>query len=211
MTAWVHGWAASRGTPAPVAVPGGWRIQVGLPGHRIRYVLAGADLADLAAAPHPPGTWIKAVTTAAQPGAALPAGWVRAETLHVMTVRFDAGDDPPPPPYTARFLTAGQVVEARVSDAGGATAAAAHLAPAGAVAVIDRVETDPAHRRRGLGSTVMRMLAGHAIRHGMPRGVLVATDDGRHLYQRLGWRVVAALEAAYLPEQPIGGPGPLVG
>ncbi|GAA4604230.1 GNAT superfamily N-acetyltransferase [Actinoplanes octamycinicus] len=200
MTAWVHGWATSRATPAPTAVPGGWRIHVGLPGHRIRYVLTGADLAGLADAPHSPGTWIKAVTPAGRLRAALPAGWVPAETLHVMSTRFGAGAGRVPEPYIGEIRTDGRVVEARVRDADGATAASAFLAPAGSIAVIDRVETAPAHRRRGLGSTVMGMLAEHAVRHGMPHGVLVATDDGRALYQRLGWSVVTALEAAHLPE-----------
>lgn len=31
--AWADGWAISRGTSAPVEVPEGYRIDVGLPGH----------------------------------------------------------------------------------------------------------------------------------------------------------------------------------
>lgn len=36
MTAGGRGWDVSRGTPAPVAVPSGFRVDVSLPGHRVR-------------------------------------------------------------------------------------------------------------------------------------------------------------------------------
>ncbi|MFC7245569.1 GNAT family N-acetyltransferase [Catellatospora aurea] len=88
---------------------------------------------------------------------------------------------------------------ATVVDRAGATAASGRLAPAGE-SIIDQVETAPAHQRRGLGTTVMRTLSDHAARHGMTTGLLVATDDGRRLYQSLGWPVRSEVAAAFVPE-----------
>jgi ribosomal protein S18 acetylase RimI-like enzyme len=51
----------------------------------------------------------------------------------------------------------------------------------GASAVFDRIETDPAHRRRGLGRTLMTRLGGLAVQDGAETGTLVATPDGRAL------------------------------
>ncbi|BCY11478.1 hypothetical protein L3i22_065660 [Actinoplanes sp. L3-i22] len=203
MRAWVHGWAISRGVPAPAEVEGGWLIEVGLPWHRRRYVLdePGPDLlARLGREQATPGTWIKAVGDADRLHAALPAGWKPAETLHVMTTTLrPAPEVTPPAPYTARLDGSGERVTAVVLDDGGQVAASATLALAGGFGIVDRVETVAGHRRRGLGSVVMRTLANHALASGVAAGVLVATDDGRALYQRLGWTVRVPLAAAYLP------------
>jgi GNAT superfamily N-acetyltransferase len=201
---WVRGWTVSRSTEPPEPVPGGWRVRVGLPGHRVRYVLPEHDervLADLGRRQATPGTWIK---VAGEPGrlrAALPATWTMAETAFLMRVPFGAdGGGTPPEPYTVRTVGSGPVVIAEILDGAGARAAWGRLAPAGPVGVVDQVETEAAHRRRGLGSVVMRTLAGHAAGLGMHTGVLAATEQGRGLYQALGWTVFGTLAAAYVPE-----------
>lgn len=208
--AWVHGWAVSRSSGAPEAVPGGWRIQVGLPGHRVRYVLTGHDeqlLADLGGRQNAPGTWIKVAGAPEKLRAALPGQWTMADTGHLMSTTFTAGGGAPAAPYTARVITSGPVLLAEILDGDGAKAAWGRLAPAGEVGVVDQVETDPAHRRRGLGSVVMRTLAAHALDRGMRTGVLAATDDGRGLYESLGWTVFGPLAAAHVPEADVSRAG----
>ncbi|MGX7670507.1 GNAT family N-acetyltransferase [Plantactinospora sp. DSM 117369] len=74
------------------------------------------------------------------------------------------------------------------------------LAPAGEFGIVDKVETEPAHRRRGLGSVLVRTLAARAAAGGLRTGILVATDDGRALYRTLGWVVRSDVPAAYRPE-----------
>ncbi|MEV0153356.1 GNAT family N-acetyltransferase [Micromonospora sp. NPDC050686] len=96
--------------------------------------------------------------------------------------------------------TSGEIVTAVVLDPEGQVAASGKLATAGAYGIVDQVETAAAHRRRGLGSVVMRTLAWHALRRGADTGVLVATDDGRDLYRSLGWTVRTPIAVAYLPE-----------
>jgi GNAT superfamily N-acetyltransferase len=59
----------------------------------------------------------------------------------------------------------------------------------GETAVFDRIETDLAHRRRGLGRTIMSELARLAFQDGASRGALVATPDGRALYSAMGWQL----------------------
>src|SRR5687768_6703571 len=58
LRAWTHGWAISRGTPPPVEVPGGYRIDVRLPGHQVRYVLHTYDPAVVGGLDRS-GTWLK--------------------------------------------------------------------------------------------------------------------------------------------------------
>ncbi|MFF8614331.1 GNAT family N-acetyltransferase [Streptomyces sp. NPDC015350] len=88
----------------------------------------------------------------------------------------------------------------RVLDGAGATAAQGQMAFLGEEVVVDRVVTDGAHRRRGLGGFVMRTLADHALEAGAVLGILGATAAGRALYETLGWKKHATLaECVYRP------------
>ncbi|MEU9118830.1 GNAT family N-acetyltransferase [Streptomyces sp. NPDC048506] len=80
-------------------------------------------------------------------------------------------------------------------DAAGELAAQGQMAVLGDATIVDRVGTQEAHRRRGLGNFVMRALADHAVDRGATLGVLGATDAGRALYETLGWTVQAPLAA----------------
>ncbi|HEU4947406.1 MAG TPA: GNAT family N-acetyltransferase [Kribbella sp.] len=78
----------------------------------------------------------------------------------------------------------------------GAVVSSGRMAVIGEDAVADRIETDPAHRRRGLGSAVMAALVEAAAAQGAKRGILIASRDGLRLYRSLGWKVVADIVIA---------------
>jgi GNAT superfamily N-acetyltransferase len=78
----------------------------------------------------------------------------------------------------------------------GAVASSGRMAVVGTDAVADRIETDPAHRRRGLGSAVMAALVEAAEARGATRGILIASRDGQRLYRSLGWKTVADIVVA---------------
>ncbi|TDB82053.1 GNAT family N-acetyltransferase [Micromonospora sp. KC721] len=201
--AWGRGWAVSRGVPGPVEVQGGFRADVGRPGHRVRYVLHTWDTDLLEALDRQvtaPGTWIKVSGCATDLRGALSTRWTMESSGYLMTAQFTVGAVEPPSPYETRVATDGEVVVATVVDATGTAAASGRLAPAGKCGVIDQVETSPAHRRRGLGTTVMRALSDHAARNELATGILVATEDGRRLYRALGWTVQSEIAVAYVRE-----------
>ena len=56
------------------------------------------------------------------------------------------------------------------------------------LAILDRIRTEPAHERRGLGRAVMTRLGADARERGARKGALVATAAGVPLYRALGWR-----------------------
>ncbi len=64
--------------------------------------------------------------------------------------------------------------------------------------IYDRIETAQNHRRKGLGLAVMAAL-GAARRSPATPQLLVATEDGRSLYAKLGWTVLAPIAAATIP------------
>nr|WP_254447749.1 GNAT family N-acetyltransferase [Sphingomonas sp. ID1715] len=72
----------------------------------------------------------------------------------------------------------------------GSCAAIARGVEANGAFIFDRVRTEPAHQRRGLGRAMMHALA--ALRRDeRSRFVLAATEAGRGLYEQIGWRVVS--------------------
>jgi ribosomal protein S18 acetylase RimI-like enzyme len=78
-----------------------------------------------------------------------------------------------------------------VATADGTLAARGHVAVAHGYAVFDRIITEPAFRRRGLGSFVMRALTAAMSEHNLDQGLLIASTDGQHLYHHLGWSDVS--------------------
>ncbi|MEW1694745.1 MULTISPECIES: GNAT family N-acetyltransferase [unclassified Streptomyces] len=192
-SAWVAGWTVSRGTPAAVAEPWGHRIDVGLPRHVVRHVLPAPDAAvvgSLCARLTTPYSWLKIMAEPEEAAGWIGEGWTVPDDPGFMMVKpLDPGARPAPPEGYARTTEVRNgVVRVRVLAPDGTLAAQGRIAPTGPTAVADRIETDPAHRRRGLGSNVMLTLEAAAAQAGAGTGVLAATVDGLALYDSLGWR-----------------------
>ncbi|MFD8823027.1 GNAT family N-acetyltransferase [Streptomyces sp. NPDC059605] len=203
---WAAGWAVSRRTSPPVEKPWGVHIEVvDSPVEVGRHVLPEAEeslVRSAAASVTAPRTWMKMPAEPERIEPWLPRDWVVAweDTGHLMVVDLMATDPVAPEGYTVTLETVGAVTCARVLDAAGTTAARGQMAFLGEEVVVDRVVTDEAHRRRGLGGLVMRTLADRALETGAVIGVLGATDAGRALYETLGWKKHATLaECVYRP------------
>ncbi|MFF7250344.1 GNAT family N-acetyltransferase [Embleya sp. NPDC008237] len=199
--AWVTGWAPAREVPPPVEVAGGFRLHVGLPGHRVRYVLFDVErVAELARTRTAPGTWIKVLAPAEQLRPLLTPAWTVGEPEYPMTGPLRRATASVPSGYTLEVEPAGAVVLVRLRAADGTVAAHGRIAVTGETAVADRIGTDAAHRRRGLGSVVMTALGDAAAARGAHTGVLVASPDGYALYTTLGWTRHGVLTPAWIPE-----------
>ncbi|MCU1565380.1 MAG: family N-acetyltransferase [Pseudarthrobacter sp.] len=74
---------------------------------------------------------------------------------------------------------------------GDSVAAGGRVFVVGDTAVFDKIITNPAFQRRGLGSFIMRALAAQAFEHDVQTGLLLASLDGQKLYSHLGWTTVS--------------------
>jgi GNAT superfamily N-acetyltransferase len=74
---------------------------------------------------------------------------------------------------------------------GDTVAAGGRVFVVGDTAVFDKIITNPAFQRRGLGSFIMRALAAQAFEHDVQTGLLLASLDGQKLYSHLGWTTVS--------------------
>ncbi|MGW0547187.1 GNAT family N-acetyltransferase [Streptomyces altiplanensis] len=201
--AWVDGWVVSRGAADPVPRPWGLTVDVGLPHHATRHVMTDADeatvrkLAEVYAAPAVSLKMFLEPETVAPwlgPGWRTDGpGWLMTTPLRPLPGTGTGTGTGTPEGYTLKSWRRGGVTRLFVAAPDGGFAARGQVAPTGRTAVVDQVETAPAHRRRGLGALVMRTLQGAAYEQGATVGILGATTDGRGLYESLGWQVWAPL------------------
>ncbi|MEU0691468.1 GNAT family N-acetyltransferase [Streptomyces uncialis] len=213
---WLNGWTLARSLPEakPVGSAGdGLRSRCGQPGREVEVFALRADeepesLARLAAA----------VATARQ------TTWLTVPTLHPPAVEAVIGaaglellrrsewfmttdltghpQHAPAAPYEREVRTEGPVTVVSLHGPSGDVAARGAIAVVGSDAIADRVETDVAHRRRGLGRAMMSALAGAAVSQGARTGLLIASEEGQRLYSSLGWHHEADVLIARGPVVP---------
>jgi GNAT superfamily N-acetyltransferase len=107
--------------------------------------------------------------------------------------------------YVLHLTELRSVSTATVLTASGEVAAIGRVVRVGDFAIYDRIETHTDHRRRGLGRAVMKALeeiarAPGVTKEGATQGVLVATAEGRALYESLGWQAHSLYTTAVIPE-----------
>ena len=192
VAAWIEGWALSRGVGPPVPAYGGLRVDVGLPDQKARYVFAQASpgVHEASCAIEEPHVFLKVCASPERVGPLLHRGWdIRAVGFMMTTGALEPVEVDRPAGY--RFdhcaIAAGCLVNILTGEAD--VAASGRVILVGRASVFDRIETHPAHRRRGLGRIVMNELGRLAREAGASSGILVATADGRALYSALGWRL----------------------
>jgi GNAT superfamily N-acetyltransferase len=198
---WLTGWSLARGLPLPQPYGGGLVVEVGWPEQVRRHVFgeAGESLQACAAAIHAPFIYIKAAVEPALLRRVLTPDWQIEPPRYLMycpKAMTPAG--PPPAGYTAQLTIDHGASVLRFTDETGQTAAIGRVVLHRGTAVFDRIETLEPHRRKGLGTSLMCTLDTLADQASISERLLVATEAGRALYQRLGWQVVAPYSTAVL-------------
>ncbi|SNY68870.1 Acetyltransferase (GNAT) family protein [Paractinoplanes atraurantiacus] len=201
---WQRGWGISRGLPEAKDLGEGLRVRCLQMGRNVEYfaldgVASIAGLAELVKG-EDEVTWLTVPTTAPDQAAAAleKAGLIvlkRSEKLMVTDLR-EHPRTPAPPGYEIKTTIEDSAVRVLALDQDGEVGARGTMGIAGTDGIADRIETLPAHRRRGLASAVMGALAEAAP---AGHGLLVASEDGQPLYAKLGWTAVADVLIASTP------------
>jgi GNAT superfamily N-acetyltransferase len=74
-----------------------------------------------------------------------------------------------------------------------------HLVIVGELAVYDRISTEENHKRKGLATLLIKELEKIAVSKNVRNNFLVATEEGRLLYQTLGWEVCSLYTSVVIP------------
>jgi hypothetical protein len=200
--AWQAAHSIARTSPPPVHDRGGFRVDTHSEKEAKRWVFP--KLCDgLRAIAHDvtaPRHYLKLCGSDEELRSALPARWEVQPGNYLMKAAAATLDTKPlPDGYRMECHQAGPVTRACILAPDGEVAASGCAAETADVFIYDRIETAQEHRRKGLGATVMIAL-GAARKSLVSPQLLVATEDGHHLYANLGWTVLAPFSTAVIPE-----------
>ncbi len=198
--AWLAARSLARGLPAPVDEAGACRVDVHSDAEVRRWVFPALSpqIGALARSITQPRHFIKLCGAPEELLAALPPGWQLSAPGHFMMGPGRMGGSACPAGYRSVISCADGITAVRVRAPDGELAASGHAAELDGVFIYDRIITEPGHQRRGLGRFVMQQLAG-CKQAAQSTELLVATDQGRALYEALGWSVLSPFSTASLP------------
>lgn len=199
--AWQVAHSIARGSPAPVHDREGYRVDTGSESEAKRWIFprlcdgVRAIGLEIAAPRH----YVKVCVPDEALRSALPARWeVQPPGFFMATAVASRDTKPLPEGYRMELHHAWPVTWARIIAPDGEVAASGCAAETADVFIYDRIDTAQHHRRKGLGVAVMTAL-GSARRSMAAQQLLAATEDGRQLYEKLGWVVLAPLATAVIP------------
>ncbi|WP_300601587.1 GNAT family N-acetyltransferase [Niabella sp.] len=199
---WIKGWALARGVAAPVVIPGGYRVQVGWPEQKERYVFAEITPAftGLGNTIIEPWVFLKVCAHPDSVRAVLPSRWVIQPPGYMMITGLVPEDGGAlAGGYHLKVELQLPVPVVNILTDSGELAASGRIAFVEDFAIYDRIATTAAHRRKGLASLVMKRLSAIARSRGITKGVLVATGEGQALYKTLGWKLYSLYTSAVIP------------
>ncbi|OPC22379.1 GNAT family N-acetyltransferase [Elizabethkingia bruuniana] len=194
---WLNGWSVSRGVSLPVKYKSGFKIEVGWEEQKSRYVFPflNKDLIDLAESIEEPWVFLKVCAPCNELTEILPDRWTIQPQGYLMMSENN------PEKFENRILADGYSMETEISDDGvylikikdknNGLASSGRVVCTDGWAIYDRIETSQSHQRKGLGSYLFTELQKIAERKGIENNILVATEQGRLLYESLGWKVVS--------------------
>jgi GNAT superfamily N-acetyltransferase len=200
--AWQAAHSIARQSPPPVHDRGGFRVDTHSEKETKRWVFPRlcAGLRELGVEIVAPRHFLKLCGSDHQLRGMLPARWKIQPANYFMTATvFGGASKALPDGYRLELHHSGALIRAEIIAPDGGLAASGCAAETAEVFIYDRIETSPDHRRKGLGNAVMSAL-GSAATSGATPQLLVATEDGRGLYESLGWKVVAPFAAATIPD-----------
>lgn len=189
---WALGYCRSRGYADPAPGPAGLWMQIGQPEQVGRHIPTEPFDPDayrsLVESVTEPFVYVEAIAPRADVLALTPAGWTPRDSHWLMTTPLKAEAAPPlPAGYELRLIETDGLCRVEIDAPDGALAASGNCGLGGVHGTFDKIVTDEAHRRRGLGSVIMQALTTAALARGVTDGILIATPDGRALYRALGW------------------------
>jgi GNAT superfamily N-acetyltransferase len=184
---WLTGWCRARGLRSPTPAYGGLHVAVGLPEQKARLVFASASdgLSEASKAIQQPYVFLKACAAPEAMAACLAPGWeMQAPGFLMEQPILDAASGEG---LMVRQEATGLLRADIVRD--GVVAAQGTAVLVDGFAIFDRITTHEDYRRRGFGRRIMTHLGAAARAAGGRHGLLVATVEGRALYESLGWRL----------------------
>lgn len=202
---WAFGYCAARGYGPPVAAtaPSTLWFDAGKPDQAGRFILGAASgiaAAAVFAAVGAPNIFVDIAGARETILPHIPPRWQPRDPMWLMAAGAEVPAAALTPDFTIEVAEDTDRFEAIARYADGSLAARGVLGIHGTTAVYDQIVTEPQFGRRGLGSAIMAELGRCAAGRGATERLLVATADGKALYERLGWTLRSDIVSVISPD-----------
>ncbi|EJL71887.1 GNAT family N-acetyltransferase [Chryseobacterium populi] len=200
---WLKGWTLSRNKPLPVKYKSGFKVEVGDPEQKSRYVFAepNEDFIQLAKSVDEPWVFLKVCTSSDRFKNNIPDKWKTQPQGYMMscfqpmhTPNIDLHED-----YLLEYDHYNSTSVVKILSKTGELASIGRVVIVDDLAIYDRISTESNHRRKGLASFLMKELEKMALSKNILDNFLVATEKGRSLYESLGWEFYSSYTSIVIP------------
>lgn len=201
---WLTAWSLSRQLPLPVPYKSGFMVDVGYEKQKRRYVFpeCNADFFELADAINEPGVFLKVCACFDEFKNKIPERWIVQPQGYMMycnsPMKFT--DKDLPGEYRFEYDQYDSTFVVRILS-NNEVASSGRIVFVDDLAVYDRISTEKKHRRKGLATILMKELEKAAISKGYSANFLVATEEGKKLYESLGWKLYSVYTSIVIEEE----------
>jgi len=200
---WLKAWSLSRELPLPVPFKSGYRVEVGYENQKSRYVFPelNDDFTGLSESIEEPFVFLKVCASPEEVKNKIPENWEIQPQGYMMSCfqPMKIPDIDLPDEYKLESNHYNSTFFLRIVMKNGETASTGRVVIVEDLAVYDRILTEENHRKKGLATFLMKELEKNALSKGVYKNFLVATEQGKRLYQALGWDVYSLYTSAVIP------------
>ncbi len=201
---WLTAWTLSRNLTLPAKYKSGFVAEVGYENQKRRYVFPqlNDDFIELSESINEPWIFLKVCASVDELKSKISQKWTIQPQGYMMTcfhpmniVNRSLNDN-----YTLEFEQYNTTYLVRIVTKHGQLASTGRVVLVDDLAVYDRISTEPQHKRMGLATFLMKELEKIALANNIHNNFLVATEEGKSLYQSLGWEVYSLYASIVIPD-----------
>jgi GNAT superfamily N-acetyltransferase len=200
---WLKAWCLSRELPLPVSFKSGLKVDVGYEKQKTRYVFPelNDDFIQLSKHIDEPWVFLKVCASPDEIKNHIPEKWIIQPQGYMMSslLPMNIKNTKLHSDYKVEYSTYNSTFVVNIATQNGESASIGRVVLVDDLAVYDRISTDDNHRRKGLASFLMKELENIALSKGISKNFLVATEEGKSLYESLGWQVYSLYTSIVIP------------
>lgn len=200
---WLTGWSLSRELPLPVEFKSGYKVDVGYENQKARYVFPylNNDFIELANSIDEAWVYLKVCASPEEIKRYVLQKWIVQPQGFMMNCygsmkksNIHLNQD-----YLFQYAQYNSTYIVKVIAKDGTVASIGRVILVDDLAIYDRIFTDTMHQRKGLATCIIKELEKIAISKGITNNFLVATEQGKLLYESLGWELYSLYTSIVIP------------
>ncbi|WP_288437954.1 GNAT family N-acetyltransferase [uncultured Chryseobacterium sp.] len=202
---WLKGWCLSREVPFPVSCKSGFHVTVGDEKQKERFVFPelNDDFFKLANSIIEPWIYLKVSVSPDEFIHKIPERWKLQPQGYMMTCfhPMSFGEISLAEGYHLEFSEYNTTFVVRILAENGDQASIGRVSLIDDIAVYDRIITEKNHQRKGLATFLLKELEKISLSKGVTNNLLVATEEGKLLYETLGWKLYCLHTSVVIPAE----------